>query len=74
MNFADAPIIRNPREFLAVILAGFGAEYVRRITTNFLLILCKITATDEQLWRSTLSESALANMQQAYPLLRAELG
>ena len=74
MNFADAPTIRNPREFLAVILAGFGAEYVLRITPNFLLILCKVTATDEQLWRSTLSESALANMQQAYPLLCAELG
>ena len=50
MNFADAPTIRNPREFLAVILAGFGAEYVLLTTPNFLLILCKITATDEQLW------------------------
>ncbi|KAI5117223.1 hypothetical protein M0805_008693 [Coniferiporia weirii] len=34
MNFTEAPSIQNPREFLAVILAGFGKE-LQPLTSNY---------------------------------------
>ena len=76
MNFPDAYTSKNPREFLAVVLAGFGSESVYLSLVNHQKVELSDTQTTtahEQLWGPAMPECATAHWEQAHDFLRSQL-